>query len=139
MNFCDRNYNNLALAVRTRNTKLLESARSGLSLYGRHPNDVGYTSACIHGHYDRVTDKLMYASRNLRKADNDLRKLNREQSRSVMQQRAHLSCLVRDIAEDVRVLSGIQEVLAAELSRRGDVVAVMVEERHTSAVTCACW
>lgn len=132
--FCDRTYNALATGIRTRNTKMTDQAKNGLSLYGSRPTDVGFTSACIRSHYDRVTDKLRWAALDLRTAERDLRDLNRDQSRSVMKQRAQVSMLVREIAEDVRILSGIQVVLAAELRRRGVIVAVMMEERTTSAV-----
>jgi len=139
LTFCDRTYNNLAIGIRTRNVKMIEAAKQGLALYGSKPTDIGFTSATIEGHYNRVTDKLSKFSMLLDKVGFDLTKINRNSSRSVMQQRVTLSRTAIEITEDIRILSGIQEILAAELKRRGTIVEVMVEERHVATVPIAVW
>jgi hypothetical protein len=93
-------------------------------------------SAMIHEHYDRVTERLQTLNRSLQYSKRELQKYYLQVARdngagnNGKNTRQSLSHDVHELGIDVRILSRIQAVLGAELRRRGEVVAIMVEERH---------
>lgn len=132
-------YNDLCRGVQTSNEKLIDSAASRLSVCGSRPDAIGFTSAMIREHYDRVTDKLQRLNRSLQYSKRELQRYYLQVARDNgagnhnNHTRQSLSRDVHELGADVRILSRIQSVLGAELRRRGEVVAIMVEERHNAS------
>ena len=136
-------YNDLCRGVQTGDEKLIDNAASRLSCCGSRPDTVGFTSAMLREHYDRVTDKLnrlngslQYSKRELQKYYLQVARDNGAGNRN-NHIRQSLSRDVHELGQDVRILSRIQSVLGAELRRRGEVVSIMVEERHSNAAVVA--
>lgn len=135
-------YADLCRGVQTRDEKLIGSAANRLSVYGSSPDRIGFSSANIHEHYDRVTEKLNRLNGFLQHSIKALQKFNLQVVRDNgagnhdNHVRQSLSYDVHELGIDVRILSKLQAVLGTELRRRGEVVAIMVEERH-NAVTAA--
>jgi hypothetical protein len=131
-------YNDLCRGAQTSNAKLIDSAANRLSVYGSSPDRIGFSSADIHEHYDRVTEKLNRLNGSLQYSIKELQKYNLKVSRDNgagnhdNRVRQSLSHDVHELGTDVRILSRIQAVLGTELRRRGEVAAIMVEERHNA-------
>lgn len=128
-------YGVLCRGVQTSNEKLIDSAVNRLSVCARTSNQVGFTLDDLRGHHDRVSGKLDRLTPVLNHKIELLRKYNLKvggnngTGNSDASFRKSLNYDIHEIGKDIRILTRLETILADQLRRRGDVVA-MREERH---------
>jgi hypothetical protein len=122
-------YDRLCSAVRTRDESGISRAANDLTVRGI------VKDAELTEHLERIDGKLSKLSGVL---SYKTRQFSHPTERTGHRDRNTLQALQSDIAdltEDIRILNRLHNVVAAELNRRGVVVAAMTEERHTFSRT----
>ena len=117
-------YDRLCSAVRTRDEVAITRCANDLTVRGI-VKDVELTE-----HLERIDGKLVKLSGVLSYKS---RQFSHPTERTGHRDRDTLQSLQLDITnltEDVRILNRLHNVVAAELNRRGVIVAAMTEERH---------
>lgn len=122
-------YDRLCSAVRIRDESGISRAANDLTVRGI------VKDAELTEHLERIDGKLEKLSGILSYKN---RQFSHPTERTGHRDRNTLQALQSDIAdltEDIRILNRLHNVVAAELNRRGVVVAAMTEERHTFSRT----
>jgi hypothetical protein len=128
-------YNDLCRGVQSGDEKLIDSAVNRISVCARTPDQVGFTLDDLRGHHERVSGKLDRLTPVLNHKIELLRKYNLKvggnngAGNSDASFRKSLNYDIHEIGKDVRILTRLELILADQLCRRGDVIA-MREERH---------
>jgi hypothetical protein len=137
-------YNDLCHGARNNDQKLIDSAMNRMSVCGSRRDQVGFTTADILDHYNRVDEKLNHFNGMLQHKQQLLQSYFRTVSDSngadntKASQRVSLSRDIHELGDSVRILSRIFSVLTELLRRRGELVSAMTEERSavTSVTVC---
>lgn len=122
-------YDRLCSAVRTRDESGISRAANDLTVRGI------VKDAELTEHLERIDGKLSKLSGVL---SYKTRQFSHPTERTGHRDRNTLQALqsdITDLTEDIRILNRLHNVVAAELNRRGVVVAAMTEERHTFSRT----
>lgn len=126
-------YNDLCRGVQSDDNIIIDSAVNRLSVCARTPDQVGFTLDDLRGHHDRVSGKLDRLTPVLNHKIELLRKYNLKVSNGAGNSNAgirkSLNYDIHEIGKDIRILTRLESILADQLRRRGDVIA-MREERH---------
>jgi hypothetical protein len=131
-------YNDLCLGVRTNDKKLIDSAINKMSVCGSRRDQVGFSTADILEHFNRVDGKFNTLSSLLQYKQQALRNYYKTVSDSNgagntnASQRSALSHDIHDLGGSVRTLYSLLEILTDLLCNRGAIVSVMAEERCTA-------